>query len=68
MITYHPLWITLAKKSMKKKDLYPILSSATVARMAKDDQSVSVNIVNKICTLLDCEVQDEIEYRKEPQL
>lgn len=59
MISYDPLWITLVKKKMKKKDLYRIVSSATVARMGRGDY-VSLEVIDKICVALDCGISDVI--------
>lgn len=59
MITYDPLWITLARKRMKKKDLYTVVSSATVARMGKGEY-VALDVIDKISELLDCEISDVI--------
>lgn len=60
MITYDPLWITLAKKKLKKKDLYAVVSSATVARMGRGEY-VALDVIDKIMELLDCEISDVIE-------
>ena len=57
MITYDPLWITLAKKRMKKKDLYEVVSSATVARMGKGEY-VALDVIDKLALFLDCEISD----------
>ena len=57
MITYDPLWITLAKKRMKKKDLYAGVSSATVARMGKGEY-VALDVIDKLALFLDCEISD----------
>lgn len=62
VITYDPLWVTIAKKKLKKKDLYAVVSSATVARMAKDAQSVSMDVVDKLCSFLGCSISDIAEY------
>lgn len=59
MVSYDPLWITLVKKKMKKKDLYNIVSSATVARMGRGDY-VSLEVIDKICVALDCGIGDVI--------
>lgn len=59
MITYDPLWITLAKKKLKKKDLYAVVSSATVARMGRGEY-VALDVIDKITDLLDCEISDVI--------
>lgn len=59
MVSYDPLWITLVKKKMKKKDLYKIVSSATVARMGRGDY-VSLEVIDKICVALDCGINDVV--------
>ena len=60
MISYQPLWVTLAKKRLKKKDLYAVASSATIARMGNEDY-VSLELIDKICLFSDCPVSDVIE-------
>ena len=57
MITFDPLWVTLAKRKLKKKDLYAVVSSATVARMGRDEY-VSLDVIDKILDFLDCEIGD----------
>lgn len=59
MISYNPLWITLIKKKMKKSDLYAVTSSATISRMSKDEY-VSLEVIDKICTFLDCSLNDVV--------
>lgn len=59
MVSYDPLWITLVKKKMKKKDLYKIVSSATAARMGRGDY-VSLEVIDKICVALDCGIGDVV--------
>lgn len=59
MISYDPLWITLIKKKMKKSDLYAVTSSATISRMGKGEY-VSLEVIDKICTFLDCSISDVI--------
>lgn len=66
MISYQPLWVTLAKKRLKKKDLYAVASSATVARMGNEDY-VSLELIDKICLFLNCPVSDVIEVLPGPQ-
>ena len=59
MVSYDPLWITLVKKKMKKKDLYSIVSSATVARMGRGEY-VSLEVIDKLCVALDCGIGDVV--------
>lgn len=60
MISYNPLWVTLIKAGKQKTDLYEITSSATVAKMSKNEP-VSLRVVEQICLSLGCGVEDVIE-------
>lgn len=62
MISYKPLFVTLAKKSMKKSDLRTALNMGpgTIAKMSKN-QYISLENIDKICLYLDCNVEDVIE-------
>ena len=60
MVSYEPLWITLVKRKMKKKDLYDIASSATVARMGKNEY-VALEVIDKICVALGCRIEEVVE-------
>lgn len=54
---YEKLWKLLAKKNMKKEDLRLMIgvSSATLARLGKN-QTVSLDVLGKICKALKCDV------------
>jgi len=60
VISYNPLWVTLIKKGKQKTDLYEITSSATVAKMSKNEP-VSLRVVEQICLSLGCAVDEVIE-------
>ena len=64
-VLYKPLWVTMANKELKKKDLFEIadISSATVAKMGKNEY-VALEIIDKICTALDCEITDVVVQRR----
>ncbi|HBH0878308.1 TPA: helix-turn-helix domain-containing protein [Clostridioides difficile] len=66
MISYNPLWVTLISKHMKKTDLINLigLSSATISKMSKDEY-VALNIIEKICLALDCNIEDVVEIKKD---
>lgn len=62
-ISYNPLWVTLIKKGIKNKtDLITLagISSGTLAKMSKD-QEVSMTVLLKICTALNCSIEDIME-------
>jgi DNA-binding Xre family transcriptional regulator len=62
-ISYRPLFILLAQKGLKKTDLYHLadLTPGTVAKFSKNE-SVGVEILERICRALKCQFSDIIEY------
>ena len=64
-VSYNGLWKLLIDKNMKKVDLINNLgiSSSTVAKMTKGE-TVSMNILERICDELDCDFGDIIHYEK----
>ena len=57
-INYTPLWVTMAERNLKKKDLQEQLkiSSATIAKMTKNDY-VALEVVERICIYLNIPVE-----------
>lgn len=64
MMKYYKLFILLDKKGMKRTDLLKIVSSVTLAKLGKGE-SVTTDILCKICEFLDCQLSDIMEYVKE---
>ena len=64
-VSYNGLWKLLIDKNMKKIDLVNKLgiSSSTIAKMTKGE-TVSMNILEKICDELDCDFADIIHHEK----
>ena len=64
-VSYNGLWKLLIDKNMKKIDLVKNLglSSSTIAKMTKGE-TVSMNILEKICNDLECDFGDIIHYEK----
>lgn len=63
MISYEPLWKTMANK---KASTYTLqvkggVSSSTIRRM-KANQSVSTNTLDALCKILKCNLHDVAEY------
>lgn len=63
MIHYAPLWSTMAEQ---KVTTYTLrfkhgMSHATVQRL-QSDMPVSTHTLNKLCTILNCRLQDVAEY------
>ncbi|HIS37432.1 TPA: helix-turn-helix domain-containing protein [Candidatus Scatousia excrementigallinarum] len=61
MMKYYKLFIMLDKKGMKRTDLLKVVSSVTLAKLGKGE-SVTTDILCKICAFLDCQPGDIMEY------
>ena len=61
-ISYKKLWKLLIDKDMKKKDLQKAagVSAASITKLAKNEH-VSTEIIEKVCTALQCDVSDIME-------
>ena len=61
-VSYKKLWKLLIDKDMKKKDLCARagISSASVTKMGRNGH-VATEILLKICTALNCGIEDIIE-------
>ena len=60
---YNNLWKFLIDKNMTRSDLRQAIgmSSSTMAKMGKGE-NVSLDVIDKICTLFHCRVEDVIEH------
>ena len=70
-VSYKKLWKLLIDKEMMKKDLRAMtgVSTTTMSRLSKDE-NVSTEILSKICSALNCDVGDIMEFvpdKKEEQ-
>ena len=61
-VSYKKLWKLLIDKDMKKKDLCKKagISSASITKMGRNGH-VTTEILVKICTALDCKIEDIME-------
>jgi len=61
-ISYKKLWKLLIDKDMKKKDLQRVagISSASITKLGKNE-NVNTEILQKICTALECDISDIME-------
>lgn len=64
-VNYDNLWKLLIDKNMKRTDLIheAKISSSALANMGKNNY-VSLRIIDKICTYLDCNVEDILTIEK----
>lgn len=61
MMKYYKLFILMDKKDMKKTELLKIVSSVTLAKLGKGE-SVTTDVLCKICAFLGCQPGDIMEY------
>ena len=61
-VSYKKLWKLLIDKDIKKKDLSSMagVSPATITKMGKNGH-VTTEVLLKICTALNCQVEDVME-------
>ena len=61
-VSYKRLWKLLVDRDMKRKDLCAKagISSASITKMGKNGH-VTTEILLKICTALDCRIEDIME-------
>ena len=64
MIKYYKLFILLDKRGMKRTELLKVISSVTLAKLGKGE-SVTTDIICKICDFLDCQPCNIMEYIRE---
>ncbi len=64
-ISYNKLWKLLIDKNMTKTDLRlkADIATSTLAKLSKNEQ-VSMDVLLKICKVLDCTLDDVVEIRK----
>ena len=61
-VSYKKLWKLLIDKDLKKTDLRTVagLSTGTLAKLGKNE-SVSTDVLVRICRALDCDIGDIME-------
>jgi DNA-binding Xre family transcriptional regulator len=62
-VCYKKLWKMLIDKDMIKKDLrlQTGFSTTTMSKLSKDE-NVSMDVLEKICSVLNCDVGDIMEF------
>lgn len=68
MINYDPLWNTMQKRKVTKYQLiyHWGLSSNTLRRMSHNEP-ISSTTLNELCLILDCTVQDIMQFEPSPE-
>lgn len=64
--SFDPLWKLLIDKKMTKEELRKEIeaSPATIAKMGKGE-NVSMDVLNRICNLFDCDINDIVRHVKD---
>ena len=65
-ISYNKLWKLLIDKEMNKKRLMELtgISKSTVDKMYRGE-NVSLEVIDRICRQLDCDISDVVSYRRD---
>ncbi|WP_449460508.1 helix-turn-helix domain-containing protein [Streptococcus suis] len=65
-VSYNKLWKMLIDKGMNKTDLKNAtgISGASIAKLGKG-QNITTDVLLKICSTLDCDIEDIMEIIKE---
>lgn len=63
MITFNPLWETLKRRGISQYVLIKEygVSTGTLDALRKN-RSITLNTLNDLCGLLDCDISDIIQY------
>lgn len=63
---YNKIWDVISKKQMSKEELRNQIgaSQTTIVKMGRNE-NVSLDIIDRICTVLNCVPNDIIEYKND---
>ena len=66
MIKYDKLWETMNKKGITKYTLHHKyhISKAQISRL-QNNQGISMNTINNLCNILDCDIEDIANHYKD---
>lgn len=65
-LSYNKLWKLLIDRNMNKTDLRILtgMSQATLAKLSKGE-NITTEVLERICTVLNCRIEDIVEFIKE---
>lgn len=66
MITFEPFWHTLKEKNITVYELLEIrkFSHGTYDSIKKN-KNVTLNTIDQLCKILDCHVEDIVQYKED---
>ena len=63
MISYEPLWKTLSEKNISTYKLeHSYGFSKSLINKLRHDKSVTMNTIDRMCELFECEISDIVKY------
>lgn len=65
MISYEPLFQTMKRKNISTYELEKRGFSRSTYYAMKNGESVTAHTINQLCTILQCEVSDIMEFIEE---
>lgn len=63
MMKYYKLFDLLTRRGMKKTDLLNVISAPTLSKLSKGE-SVTTDVLCKVCDFLGCQPGEIMEYEK----
>lgn len=68
MITFAPFWVTIKKKKITQYDLIERykMSRGTLDNI-KHNRSITLNTLNDLCNMLNCDITDVISFTKDEE-
>ena len=66
MVIYKKLFKLLIDKDLKKKNLYAVVSPASITKMGRGGH-VTTETIEKICVFLNCGISDVLEIIPDPK-
>lgn len=69
MIKYDKLWTTMKNKGITQYDLYTYynVNRSQLTRL-RHNQNVQTNTIDKLCNILDCDVEDIMTHTKDDNI
>ena len=67
-VRYNKLWKLMIDKSINKTELTHLagISTNAMAKLGRNED-VRINVLEKLCTTLDCKLDDIVEFVSEPE-
>lgn len=66
MVVFDPLWKTMQTKQIS---IYALINQYNVSRGTidnlKHNRNVTLSTVERLCEILDCKIEDIVEYKKD---